>query len=154
MRLIGTMMLVGALIVRAGVAECAWTVGADGTCVRKWAPSDMLRGPVAIANGPFQPVRAMVGGAEYAWNKTEWRWWYTAVLGSGAIGVSGAVGAVEGIWWMLTGTADLLTGGYFEIAPERAMDRSVRPEVSTALVPTTPATQTEDRCGRPIAAAK
>ena len=153
MRLVRTLMVGAALIAQASVAHCAWTVDADGACVRKWAPSDLLRGPVAIANAPLLPVRTMVGGAEYAWNKQEWWWWHTVVLGSAVTGVSGAAGVVEGVWWAGTGVADVLTGGYFEIAPERATQRSVQPELS-AVIAGTPPTPTEDRCGRPLAAGK
>jgi hypothetical protein len=113
----------------------------------------MLRGPLAIVYAPFQPVRTTIGGAEYAWNKTEWRWWYTAVLGSAVTGVAAAGGVVEGLWWIGTGLADTLTGGYFEITPERALDRSVRPELSPVITGA-PKAPTEDRCGRPLAAAK
>ena len=153
MRFMGTLMIVAALIARASVAHCAWMVSADGKCVRQWAPSDLLRGPVAIANGPVLPVRTTIAGAEYAWNKTEWRWWYTVVLGSAVMGASAAAGLVEGLWWMGTGTADTLTGGYFALAPERAVERSVKPELSTAIAGTPPA-PTEDPCGRTLVAAK
>jgi hypothetical protein len=120
--------------------------------VRTWERRDLLRGPVAIANAPFRPVRAMVAGAEYAWNKSEWDPWYKVVLGSGVVGVSGAVGLVEGLWWVCTGTADTLTGGYFDLSPPAASDRSVRPELSAALAAAPP--PAEDRCGRPIDGAK
>ena len=100
MRLIQSLTIAALLCARAGVAHCAWTVDADGACVRKWAPSDMLRGPQAIVYAPLQPVRTTVAGAEYAWNKTEWRWWYTVVLGSAVTGVSAAAGLVEGLWWV------------------------------------------------------
>lgn len=113
----------------------------------------MLRGPVAIVNAPWQPVRTVAGGAEYAWNKSDWGPWYKVVLGSVVTGVAGAAGAVEGIWWVGTGLADTLTGGYFELTPEDALDRSVRPELSTAIAASAPA-PTEDRCGRPLAATK
>ena len=152
-RIARTLLIAAVLCARAGVAHCAWTVDADGACVRKWAPSDMLRGPLAIVYAPWQPVRTGVGGAEYAWNKTEWRWWYTAVLGSTVTAVATAFGLLEGIWWTGTGLADTLTGGYFEITPDRALDRSVRPELSTVIAGSAPA-PTEDRCGRPLVASK
>jgi hypothetical protein len=49
--------------------------------------------------------------------------------------------------------ADTLTGGYFELTPERVLDRSVRPQLSTVITGSTPA-PTEDRCGRILTAAK
>lgn len=152
-RFIRTLTIVAVLCARAGVAHCAWTVDAGGACVRKWAPSDLLRGPVAIVNAPLRPVRGAAGAAEYAWNKSEWRWWYTVVLGSAVTGVGAAAGLVEGVWWVGTGLADTLTGGYFEITPEGALDRSVRPELSTVIAGSAPA-PTEDRCGRSLAASK
>jgi hypothetical protein len=60
MRLVPTLLIGAALIAQPTIAQCAWTVGADGTCVRQWATSDLLRGPVAIANAPLQPVRTTV----------------------------------------------------------------------------------------------
>jgi len=67
--------------------------------------------------------------------------------------VSAASGLVEGLWWIATGTADTLTGGYFESSPERAMQRGVQPELSTTIAGAPPA-PTEDRCGRTLVAAK
>ena len=153
MRLMRTVMVGAALIARASVAECAWTANADGTCTQQWAPRDVLRGPEAIVNAPLLPVRTAAGGAEYAWSKTEWRWWYTVVLGTAFTGASTAGGLVEGLWWIGTGTADLLTGGYFNISPERATQLSLEPELST-VVSGKPPTPTADPCGRALVAAK
>jgi hypothetical protein len=75
------------------------------------------------------------------------------VLGSAVTGASAAFGVVEGVWWAGTGAADLLTGGYFEIAPARATQRSVDPELSQAISGTPP-TPIEDHCGRALVAAK
>jgi hypothetical protein len=153
MRLVRTLVIGAALIAPASVAQCAWMVSADGTCVQEWAPSDLLRGPAAIVNAPLQPVRTTAGGAEYAWNKKDWGWWYKTVLGSAVAGVSAAAGLVEGLWWVGTGAADLLTGGYFHIAPERATDFDMQPELSTVISGAAPA-PTEDPCGRALVAAK
>jgi hypothetical protein len=153
MGFVRTLTIAAALCAHASAAHCAWMVDADGKCVRTWERHDLLRGPVAIVNAPFQPVRNMAAGAEYAWNKSEWGPWYKAVLGSAVIGVSGAVGMVEGAWWVGTGVADTLTGGYFGISPEVAEDRSVRPQQSAALAPSPPEPAV-DHCGRPLDAAK
>jgi hypothetical protein len=153
MRLVPTLLIGAALIAQTTVAQCAWTVGADGTCVRQWAPSDLLRGPVAIANAPLQPVRTTVAGAQYAWNKSEWWPWPGPILSAAVTGASAVFGVFEGTWWALTGMADLLTGGYFEISPERATQRSVEPTLSEAIAGT-PLPPTEDRCGRTLVAAK
>jgi hypothetical protein len=150
MGFVRTLTIAAALCAHASAAYCAWKVDPDGKCVRTWEP---LRGPVAIANAPFRPVRNMAEGAEYAWNKSEWGPWYKVVLGSAVVGVSGAVGLVEGLWWVGTGLGDTLTGGYFDISPQVAQDRSVRPELSVAIAPAPPAPAV-DPCGRPLAAAK
>ena len=148
-----TLIILVALIAQAVVAQCAWKVNAEGTCEREWESSDLLRGPGAIVNAPLLPVRQMAGGAEYAWDKKEWRWFYTAVLGTAVTGVSGAFGMLEGAWWVVTGAADTLTGGYFEIAPERATTFGVTPELSQAFAGAPP-TPTEDHCGRALVPAK
>ena len=113
----------------------------------------MLRGPAAIVNAPLQPLRTTAGGAQYAWHKKEWGWWYKAVLGTAVTAVAGAAGAVEGLWWVGTGAADTVTGGYFGISPERATQFDMQPELST-VVSGKPPEQTEDPCGRAIVAAK
>jgi hypothetical protein len=148
------LIIAAALLARASVVGGAWMVGADGTCVEHWAPSDLLRGPAAIADGPLLPVRTLAGGAQYAWNTPEWWPWQIGVLGPAVTLVSGAGGMVEGLWWVGTGVADTLTGGYFAIAPERATQLSLRPEVSRVIADAGPTTTpTEDRCGRPLGAA-
>ena len=153
MRVMRTMMVGIALITRAGVAQCAWTVSADGTCVQEWTLRDLLRGPAAIVNGPLLPVRTTIGGAEYGWNKKERRWSETWLLGPAVTGASAGAGAFEGLWWVTTGVADLLTGGYFHIAPEHATEISLQPELSTVIAGPPPP-PTEDRCGRAVVAAK
>src|SRR5262244_288383 len=128
MRRMRIVMVVAALIARASVAQCAWTVNAEGTCVQEWAPADMMRGPTAIINAPLLPFRTTAGGAEYAWNKKEWRWWHTFLLGSA------------------------VTGAYFHLAPENATNLSVQPELSTVISDKPP--PVPDRCGRAVVAAK
>jgi len=152
MRRMRIVMVVAALIARASVAQCAWTVNAEGTCVQEWAPADMMRGPTAIINAPLLPFRTTAGGAEYAWNKKEWRWWHTFLLGSAVTGASAGAGVFEGLWWVITGSADLLTGGYFHLAPENATNLSVQPELSTVISDKPP--PVPDRCGRAVVAAK
>lgn len=149
MRFARTVIIAAALMARAGVAECAWMVDADGACVQRWAPSDLLRGPAAIANAPLLPVRNLAGGAQYAWNTKEWWPWQIAALGPAVTLISGAGGVLEGVWWAGTGVADTLTGGYFAIAPERATQLSVRPEVSSLIADAGAAPKLPgDRCGR------
>ena len=150
-RMLG-LMVGAALIARASVALCVWTVNADGSCVQQWGAADMLRGPTAIVNAPLLPFRTTAGGAVYAWNKMEWRWWYTFVLGSAVTGASAGAGVFEGVWWVGTGAADTLTGGFFHLAPEPATQLSVQPELSTVISDKPP--PAEDHCGRAAVAAK
>jgi hypothetical protein len=86
----------------------------------------------AIVNAPLLPFRQMAGGAEYAWNRPEWTPWNRATLGTAATGVSGAFGIVEGLCGSPPG-ARHVTGGYFSLAPERATEISIEPEVSVAI---------------------
>ena len=144
-----TLVVLATLIAPAGLAYGEWVVDANGDCVDKWTSRDVLRGPTAIVNAPLLPFRQMAGGAEYAWNRPEWTPWNRATLGTAATGVSGAFGIVEGLWWIATGVPDTLTGGYFSLAPERATEISIEPEVSVAISDKNPAPAT-DNCGRPL----
>lgn len=151
MRPVRTAIAVAAgLLLQACIAHAAWTVDASGACVEQWAPSDLLRGPTAIVNTPLLPVRTLAGGAEYAWNTAEWWPWQIGILGPAVTLFCGAWGVVEGTWWITTGLADTLTGGYFAIAPERATQLSIQPDIPLVITDAAPApTATEDRCGRP-----
>ena len=105
---------------------------------------------LSAVNTPLLPVRTLAGGAEYAWNTTEWWPWHIAILGPAVTLFCGAWGVIEGAWWITTGLADTLTGGYFVIAPERATHLSVQPEIPVVIADAAPTpTPTEDRCGRP-----
>jgi hypothetical protein len=142
-----------ALLAIAAPARAAWVVDAAGGCVERWAASDMLRGPKAIVNAPLLPFRQMAGGAQYAWNTEEWWPWQIVAMGPGVTLFSGAAGLLEGTWWITTGVADTLTGGYFQAAPEQATQLSVRPQVSSMIADAAPTPPpTTDRCGRPLAA--
>ena len=140
-------MLATLLLAHAAAAPAAWVVDASGACVKQWERSDLLRGPTAIVNGPILPLRTFAGGAEYAWNTKEWWPWQIAFLGPAVTVISGAAGAVEGVWWIGTGLVDTLTGGAFDIAPEPATHLSARPVVSR-LIADAPEPAV-DPCGRP-----
>ena len=142
-----TMVVLATLIAPAGLAYGEWAVDANGACVDQWTPRDVLRGPTAIVNAPLLPFRQLAGGADYAWNQPEWSPWNRATLGTAAAGASGAFGMVEGLWWITTGLPDTLTGGYFALAPQKATEISIAPELSTAISGQPPAT---DNCGRPL----
>jgi len=145
------MVLTAALIGSVARADAAWTVDASGACVEQWTAGDLLRGPTAIVNAPLLPFRQLAGGAEYAWNTQEWWPWQIAVLGPTVTLVSGAAGVFESVWWIATGLADTVTGGYFTIAPEAATQLSIRPEVSPVIADAGPApAPTQDNCGRPL----
>jgi hypothetical protein len=74
-----SIVIAAVFVLRAVIAHGAWTVDAGGACVETWAPSDLLRGPIAIVNTPLLPVRTLAGGAEYAWNRTEWWPWQIGI---------------------------------------------------------------------------
>lgn len=134
-------------------ARGAWVVDSAGGCVEQWAPSDMARGPKAVLNAPLLPFRQMAGGAEYAWNTKEWWPWQIAVMGPGVTLFSGAAGLLEATWWITTGVADTVTGGYFQAAPEEATELGISPQVSSMIADADPTpTPTTDRCGRPLPA--
>ena len=152
MRLLLIAVLVVALVMSADRAPAAWSVDASGNCVERWGPSDMLNGPKAILNGPILPFRQMAGGAVYAWNTDEW-WPYQIVgLGPGVTLFSGAAGVLEGTWWVVTGVADTVTGGYFGASPPQATELSISPQVSSMIADAKTPTPTTDNCGRPLAA--
>lgn len=152
MRLAGILILSAALFAPLA-ARAAWVVDADGACVEQWTSADLLSGPTAIINAPLLPFRSMAGGAQYAWNTEAWWPYQIAILGPAVTLFSGAFGIVESAWWIGTGLADTVTGGYFAISPERATELSIAPDVPTVIADATPATPPTDRCGRPLAAA-
>ena len=136
---------------RANAALGAWTVDAEGACVERWESGDLLRGPTAIVNAPLLPVRTLAGGAEYAWNTAEWWPVQIAILGPVVTLFAGAFGVLEAGWWVGTGLADTLTGGYFALAPDAATQLSVQPQVPVVLEDAKAATPAVDPCGRPRA---
>lgn len=132
------------------VAASTWQVDQYGNCSRVWEPSDMARGPKAIINTPLEPIRVLVGALQM-WPE----FWKVAVVPSGVITVPAltafalAMGAIETPIWAIGGLFDTLSGGYFEIAPDRAVDLSVQP-IRPLFMPVTPELKTTDRCGRPL----
>jgi hypothetical protein len=133
-------------------AHGAWVVDADGACVERWTSADLLRGPTAIVNAPLLPFRSLAGGAEYAWNTEEWWPYQIAVLGPAVTLVAAGFGTVESLWWVTTGLADTLTGGAFELAPEKATQLSIAPDVPSVIADRPEPPPTTDRCGRPLPA--
>jgi len=132
------------------VAASTWQVDSYGNCSRVWEPGDMARGPKAMINSPMEPFRTLTG-ALLMWPE----FWKTAAFPSGLITVpaltlfSFTMGVVELPIWMLGGLADTLTGGYFEVAPDRATELSIDP-IRPLFLPVSPEVKTTDRCGRPI----
>jgi hypothetical protein len=98
---------------------------------------------------PAAPLRSLAGGIQLAPE-----FWKTAKVPSGVItvpaviGVSTALGCFEGLIWGGTGLLDLLTGGVFQIAPDRATELSVMP-MRPIFMPLAPGTATTEPCGRP-----
>jgi hypothetical protein len=149
MHLVRNLIIAAALVARASMAAGTWTVDAHGNCVEAWQSRDLLRGPTAIANAPLLPVRTLAGGAQYAWSQDEWWPWKIVLLGPAVTLICGAAGAVESVWWAGTGVADVLTGGYFALAPEPATQLSIRPRVPAVIADAAPTvTPAVDRCGR------
>jgi len=140
-----------ACLLSAGSARAAWVVDAGGACVERWESGDLLRGPTAIVNAPLLPLRTLAGGAEYAWHTEEWWPYQIAILGPAVTLFGGAFGVVEAGWWLATGLADTLTGGYFALAPVAATELSLQPQVPVVLADAAPPPAV-DRCGRPLAA--
>jgi hypothetical protein len=132
------------------VAASTWQVDKYDNCSRVWEPSDMARGPKAIINTPLEPIRTLIGAFQM-WPE----FWKVAAVPSGIITVptltlfATAMGAIEAPIWAIGGVFDLLTGGYFEIAPDRATDLSAMP-IRPLFMPVTPEVKTTDRCGRPL----
>jgi len=132
------------------VAAATWQVDQYGNCSRVWEPSDMARGPKAMINSPMEPFRCLTGALQM-WPE----FWKAAVVPSGLITVpaltffSFTMGVVEMPIWMLGGLGDTLTGGYFQLAPDRATELSIDP-IRPLFMPVSPEVRTTDRCGRPL----
>jgi hypothetical protein len=122
-----------------------------GNCEREWEwkASDLLRGPKALLMMPTAPLRSLAGGIQLVPE-----FWKTAKVPSGVMSVPAAVGAatglgcLEGVSWGGAGLLDLLTGGVFQIAPDRATELSVMP-MRPIFMPPSPAPATTEPCGRP-----
>lgn len=131
-------------------ASAAWQVDASGRCVSTWDADSLLRGPKAIANAPLLPFRQGAGAASHAGE-----FWKSAPVPMGVLFVPGLVllsagsGALESVVWIVGGVADLVTGGYFGIAPDQATDLSVEP-LDPFFLSSTAKPPTHDRCGRPV----
>ena len=115
----------------------------------EWKASDLLRGPKALLMTPTAPLRSLAGGIQLAPE-----FWKSAKVPSGVMSVpaviivSGGVGCLEAIVWGGTGVLDLLTGGVFQIAPDRATELSLRP-IRPVFMPATSEQATTEPCGRP-----
>jgi hypothetical protein len=150
MRRAGPVILLAFLCCSSGAARAAWQVDSNGRCVQAWQSSDLLRGPTAIVNAPLLPFRTFAGGAQYAWSQEEWFPYQIAILGPAVTLFAGCFGVVESCWWVGTGLADTLSGGYFALAPEPATRLSIAPDIPIVL--SDQAAPATDRCGRPLAA--
>lgn len=145
-------VLIAVLLLAPLPLRAVWVVDGNGQCVEQWTAADLLAGPTAIVNAPLLPFRSLAGGAQYAWNVEEWWPYQIAILGPAVTLFSGAFGVVEAAWWIGTGVADTVTGGYFAISPERATELSLAPDVPIVIADAAPATAATDRCGRRTAA--
>jgi hypothetical protein len=145
------LLLVAALVTPgAGPAGAAWVVDEGGACVEEWRPSDLLRGPTAVANAVPLPARSAVGGFQLA-REDRTPGLRRAILLPAMLTIGGgAMGLAEALIWVGTGIADTLTGGVFFLAPEEATRLSLQP-LRPAFVADARPSRGTDPCGRPVA---
>jgi hypothetical protein len=150
----GPVMAILLICMFASSALAEWVVNDKGECVRVWTPEAILQGPTAIINGPFLPIRSATAavivpidvGCKDFGDCLEMTGATTLFIITWPI-----MGTIEGMTWVVTGIADTLTGGYFDISPEDATKFSLAP------LPQVPDARRherewrhEDRCGRTI----
>src|SRR2546425_337769 len=115
------------VVLRASGALAAWVVNERGECVRGWTPASLVRGPAAILNAPPLPPRSGVGGGLAARDDRSPGVQGKILLPPTLAVVGGAMGLVESVIWFGTGLTDTATGGYFEIAPDKATQLGLEP---------------------------
>jgi hypothetical protein len=76
-------MLLGLLQAPTNVRG-AWVVDEQDRCVNEWRVSDLLRGPIAITNSPFLPLRSVAGGLLFVWDveTSDGRIWKVPLYGT------------------------------------------------------------------------
>jgi hypothetical protein len=124
--------IVTAFLVCASVHSTArageWVTRADGACVELWTAGDLLRGPTAILNGALLPFRSLAGGFALAANEC-------SVAGGCSITspfypiLGPILGGTFGVYWILTGFADTVTGGLGLLSSPDAATLSLSPVV-------------------------
>ena len=122
-----------------------------GNCQQEWQwkASDLLRGPKALLMAPTAPVRSLAGGIQLAPE-----FWKSAKVPSGVMSVPAVIlattglGCLEMVIWGGAGLLDLLTGGVFQVAPDRATELSLMP-MRPIFMPLPPEHATTEPCGRP-----
>jgi hypothetical protein len=133
MRFAARLVLAALGLAFAPPARAGWTVNATGECVEAWVAPPAAQGPVAMLNAPALPLRAAVGGGQYAaaGNPSGKDTLVLSVLKWPALIAAGfGVGAIEMPIWLVTGLADTVTLGSFDIVPNSAKAltlTSVRP---------------------------
>jgi hypothetical protein len=133
MRFAACLVLAALGVAFAPPARAGWTVNATGECVEAWVAPPAAQGPVAMLNAPALPLRAAVGGGQVAaaGNLSGKDTVVLSVLKWPALVIAGlCVGAVEMPIWLVTGLADTVTLGSFDIVPDSAKAltlTSVRP---------------------------
>jgi hypothetical protein len=142
------------LLLAVGMTRAAGAssqVGDPANCEREWEwkASDLLRGPKALLMATTAPSRSLAGGIQLVPE-----FWKAAKVPSGVMSVPAVVGAATGLGclealiWGGTGLLDLLTGGVFQVAPDRATELSLRPLRPLFMAPK-PEDEPKDPCGRP-----
>jgi hypothetical protein len=146
---LGILVLLVAGFANVGAAA-DWVVAANGKCVRQWSPSDIGRGPVAMLNGITMPVRQMIGGGQAGVEDQAARPAAERAVRVPALALIGfGTGTAEMLWLFCAGTADFVTGGYFQLVPDDVTELSFAPMTPRFLEPIKQR-PTTDHCGRPL----
>ena len=142
-------ILVVVLCALADVANAGrWAVNERGDCVREWAPSSMVRGPLAMTNALTFPGRQFVGGGQAGYGEpsrsTAERIQLVPTLALLGLGT----GTAECLFVMGLGLIDSVTGGAFDLVSDDSAELSLAPMTPRFHQGLEQAPPT-DPCGRP-----
>ncbi len=122
MRAPAAALLAACTLAAAPAARAGWVLNATGECTRAWIAPPAAQGPVAMLNALPLPFRQAAGGGQVAAT--------TETTGKSAVATGLAwpalifggfgVGLVEAPIWLVTGLADTLTLGAFDVVPNDA----------------------------------
>ena len=126
-----------------GQVRGEWNVDPAGECVYRWTPSSLLRGPREIVEAPVRPI-AVVGEGMIVFVPEGLNPVAAACLGIVGVLVLGTVGILEMPFVLGAGIGDTVTGGYFEMGPEKPL------EVESIFVWMWRRQNTQERCRKAI----